>query len=147
MRKFAFGLEPVLNLKRRREDSLLEELGRRQRALKAAEEALRGVAAERRQAEDDLRMLLLGRIDLGKVRAARQYLAAVERRLACQRRECERRAAEVQACRQDLVAAQKERKTFEKLRQRQWEAYQEDFRREEQSFLDELAAQEYGRQR
>lgn len=147
MKKFAFELEPVLNLKRRREDSLLEELGRRQRALKAAEEGLQRLGAERRTAEQGLRALLVGRIDLEKVQAAREYLAGVDNRLAGQRREVERRSGEVQACRRELLAAQKERKTFEKLRERRWEVYQQDFRREEQAFLDELATQEYGRQR
>ncbi|MDI6870350.1 MAG: flagellar export protein FliJ [Bacillota bacterium] len=146
MKRFVFSLQTVLELKRRREEALLEELAKRTRAAAAAEERLKELRAERRRAQGELRQLLRGRLEVERVRSAQDYLAGLDERIERQRVEVRRRNEEVKACRQQVVAASQERKAFEKLRERQWEAYQKEYQRQEQVFLDEIATQEYARQ-
>ncbi|MGE5552342.1 MAG: flagellar export protein FliJ [Betaproteobacteria bacterium] len=146
MKKFSFSLQAVLDLKRHREEALLEELAKRTRAVAAAEERLQELRRERRRAERELRQLLRGRLEVGQVRVAQDYLLGLDGRIEGQSQEVHRRREEVEACRGQVVAARQERKTFEKLRERQWEAYQKEYHRQEQSFLDELATQGYARQ-
>lgn len=146
MRKFAFSLESVLDLKRRREEALLEELAKRVRSANAAEEALKELREQRRRAQAEWRKLLRGRIEVEKVRSAQDYVAWLDGRIERQRTVVQRLQDEVRLCRQQVVAASQERKALERLRERQWEAHQREYRREEQAFLDELATQGYARQ-
>ncbi len=146
MKKFVFSLDAVLDLKRRREEVLLEELAKRVRAATAAEEVLKGLRVERRRAQGELRQLLRGRVEVDRVRETQEYVSGLDGRIELQARELHRRNEEVKACRRQVVAAAQERKTLERLRERQWEAYQKEYRREEQAFLDEVATQEYARQ-
>lgn len=146
MKKFVFTLESVLDLKRRREEALLEELAKKVRAAALAEEALKGLRAERRRAQDEVRELLKGKVELDRVCRGRDYVAGLDERIEAQKLVVQRRQGEVKTCRQQVVVAAQERKTLEKLRERQWEAYQKEYRREEQAFLDEVATQGYARQ-
>lgn len=146
MKKFAFSLQTVLDLKRRREEALLEELAKRVRAAGAAEEALKELRAERRRAQGQLRECLRGRVEVERVRTVKEYVSGLDGKIEQQRRVVQRRTEEVKSCRQQVVAAARERQTLDKLRERQWEAHQKEFRREEQAFLDELATQGYARQ-
>lgn len=146
MKKFAFALEPVLEVKRRREEALLEELAKKARAAASAQAALEALRSERHRAQGELRRLLEGKVEVDQVLQGQGYLAGLNVRTETQKRVVRRRQDEVGACRQQVVAAAQERKTLEKLRTRQWEAYLAESRREEQAFLDELATQEYSRQ-
>jgi flagellar FliJ protein len=145
MKRFAFPLQAVLEVKRRREEALLEELAKRTRAAAAAQDRLRELRAERRRAQGELRRLLQGWVEVEKVRSARGYVAAVDSRIEAQSREVQRRNEEVKACRQQVVAAAQERKTMEKLRERHWDAYRAEYYRQEQGLLDEVATQGYAR--
>jgi flagellar FliJ protein len=146
MKKFVFSLQSLLELKRHREEALLEELAKKVRAATIAEEALREFHGERRRAQNELRQLLRGRLEVERVRQGQDYLAGLDSRIEAQKLVVQRRHDEVKACRQQVVTAAQERKTLERLREGQREAYQKEFRREEQAFLDEVATQGFARQ-
>lgn len=145
MKKFVFALESVLELKRRREEALLEELAKRVRAVNAAAQVLTDLREERRRVQIELRELLRGRVEVCRVRESQDYLAGVDGRILQQQAVVRRLNEEVKACRQRVIAATQERKALEKLRERQWQTYRQESLREEQTFLDELATQGYAR--
>ncbi|MGE5507379.1 MAG: flagellar export protein FliJ [Chitinophagales bacterium] len=146
MKKFSFSLQTVLELKRHREEALLEELGRRQRAAAEAEAALAAMREKRRRAQRELRELLTGPLAVERVQEARDYLSGLDVELGRRAEQARARQEEVRECRQRVVAAARERKVLERLRDRQWEDYLQEFSRQEQAFLDELATQGYARQ-
>lgn len=145
MKKFSFSLQTVLELKRRREEALLEELGRCQRAVAEAEAALASLRGERRRVQRELARLLTGQVVVTRVREARDYLVGLDGETARQVERVRRRREEVDDCRRRVVVAAQERKVLERLRDRQWDAYLEAFSRQEQAFLDEIATQGYAR--
>jgi flagellar FliJ protein len=140
MRRFRFSLETVLRVKRGREDRLQLEfsgiLERRAGALRdlaALEKALAEmVSGQSRKSGEALESALIAIFEMSRGAQIERIAAQHQRLLAIE--------FELEAKRIELVAASRERKVLEKLEEGQREAYLEKLNREEQAFLDELAA-------
>jgi flagellar FliJ protein len=143
---FRFRLEPVLDLRTRREELLQMELAQSLRAFAsqqeravAAQEALEaGVAAMRDRAAGSASLLDLrsGHEEIGRLRRVMEYereVAAQMEAIALERRE-------------DLVRASQERETLVSLRDRAKRAHVAEAERKEQGEMDELATRRAARQ-
>jgi len=144
-RPFRFRLEPVLDLRRRREELLQLELAQALRAFAsqqeravAAELALEaGVASMRERAGGSASLLDLrsGHEEIGRLRRLMEYERDVARQLeavALERREA-------------LVAASQERETLVSLKDRAKRAHVAEEARRDQGEMDELATRRAAR--
>lgn len=144
---FRFRLEPVLDLRRRREELLQMELAQALRAFAAQQEravaaqhALEaGVAALRERAAGSASLLDLrsGHEEIGRLRRIMEY----EREVAVQME------AVALERREDLVRASQERETLVSLRDRAQREHVAEEARKEQGELDELATRRAARER
>lgn len=143
MKRFLFRLEPLLNLRRLKEQQALEafarELGEQQRLeaelaarTAALEEAVRGASA----ADAPSARELAGR-HLFVERCERERAEAAER-LALQGRR-------VEAQRARLAELAREREAVERLRDRAHERHEHEEALRQGAFVDELATQAYAR--
>lgn len=142
MRRFRFSLDTVLTVRRRLEEARQRDFAAVKRERDACLGALgaseRGVAALideqaawRGQA---------GPVDVFQELAFQSRRRAYyneARRLRVQLRELE---GKLEAARLVLVQASRERRVLERLEEKQFEGYMIQSRREEQAFMDELAA-------
>jgi flagellar export protein FliJ len=136
---YRFPLEPVLNHQKHREDSIKQELSKREEALFSAK-----IEAERiKRLKDHYERVLREKERCGlEAAVARAYLSFVEHlsgEIGLQQENIRKMEAECSAIRIRLLEVMKKREMLESLEEKGQIAHDMNERREEQSFLNELA--------
>lgn len=146
MRRFAFALQPVLDHRKRIEDEKQLVVAARKRALDEAERELARLNEEFRKHALMLREQHreLQTSDLQCIYAHLQFL---DRCIVAQIRIVAERRVAVDRARADLLAASKEKKVVEKLKERRREAFVKEEQRVEQKEFDDGNARREGRVR
>ena len=138
---FRFRLEPVLRVKRIREDQRKKEFG----------EALSRFWEESRRLDELKRKRMeylgaLGRVgDPFRLRLAMEYARYLEGEIKESERRLESLRREVEAKRKALVEAMKERKILERLKEKKLEEYRREELLKEIKNLDEIASLRFAR--
>jgi flagellar protein FliJ len=142
--KFVFRLQPVLDHRQRIEDEKKQTMAVRQRACDEAKAEL-----DRLNLEFQLHSALLRakhqEFDGETLRAHYGHLHFLDRVIDAQIRVLAERRAALERARQDLVAAQKDRKVVDKLKDRRKATFVAEEMRIEQGELDDANARAYGR--
>lgn len=138
MRRFAFKLEKLLELRRYHE---------REWEIKLAEASSRCIELDseigdwrRRRGEESQLRLGTGEIDVSRFVARDDYLQLVDDRVRRLRLLLERAESEREAVQQSYLEASRRRKVLTKLRERRAGEYYAHARREEGKVLDEIGA-------
>lgn len=136
---YRFPLEGVLNHQRYKEDTIKQELSRREEALFAAR-----VEAERiKRLRDHYETILKDKEKTGlEAAVARAYLSFVDHlagEIGLQQENIRKMEAECSLIRKRLIEEMKRREMLETLEDKGQAAYQKNEKREEQIFLNELA--------
>jgi len=143
MRRFKFRLQTALEVTRRREDVLYQELKKRQAAYQQAAEELSRLQKLHAKLAEDLNRSCREGLAAEMIRLFKNYMQVLEEELKQQKTAVDRKKAELERCRAELLFYMKKRKVMEKLRQRRWEEYCYWLQREEQKELDETAASRF----
>ncbi len=139
MARFRFRLEPLLTVRRRREQTAQRKVAELERLRTGLEDALRRHQEQISTGKSSLRDRLVGTLDvadlrshagatIGHLRSANRILldlAGVHRRL--------------ESARSELVEASRQRRAVELLRDRRYEAWRHAIDRAEDAAIDELA--------
>jgi flagellar protein FliJ len=142
MARFKFKLAGVLRHRRQIEQQKQRDLAVAQAQVRQTESELRALNDSMQTTSEDVRRnRLVGKLDLGFLAAHRRYLVAVQQkgRALAQRLLLQQRS--VDAARQVLAEAAKQRKIIEKLRERRWEEWVAEQGRKETAELDEISQQ------
>lgn len=146
MRRFSFSLQPVLEMRARREREHMQRLAEAQRVLEAAQTHL----ASLERARDDAARTVRERhaeLDAIELRTYYAHLEHLTEKIALAR-ECVAAArGHVDAARAELVAASTEKKVVERLRERRWEDFRHEERLAEQRQADDTNARIESRER
>lgn len=146
MRKFRFRLQKLLEIRRLKEDLQRQELARARQALdreKANLAELKGVQAE---AIDELRAAFEGVLDVDRIASYHRYLGLLAHHIGDRQAAVGRLAREEAAKRAAVIAARRERKIVEKLKERAYARYRDEVAHMEQAFLDEVGTIRYARE-
>jgi flagellar protein FliJ len=145
-RKFRFALTPVLDHRQRIEDEKKQTVALRQVAYDAAlaeltrlNDEFRDNAAFLRERHRDL--------EIEDLRSNYAHLQFLDRVIDAQTRAVAERKAELDRARDALLAAAKDRKVVERLRERRKNAFVAEELRVEQNELDDGNARQHGRLR
>jgi flagellar FliJ protein len=142
MARFTFNLEGVLRHRKLHERQKQRVLAERQAMVAQLTRELREMDQQVQAATAQLReSKLLGRLDLAFITAHRRYTLAMQRRAIDQARRIALAQQAVEQARAELVAAARERKVIEKLRERRYQQWQEEQQRKEAAQLDEIGMQ------
>ncbi len=143
MKRFRFRLERVLQLKRRLEKQKQQELAQQVQIelnLVARGERLAGQMVLYYTRLRDLQ----GRaFQPATAQSFYTQIALLADRRLQTRLQLARQRKAVAAKRAELVAASRERRLLESVRERRWQEYQRVLKREEETFLDEMATTRY----
>lgn len=144
MKKFVFTLQPVLDQRQRVEDEKQQVVAQRRRAVDDAEAELNRLNQEFRASSERLRTehRALSSEDL---RLHYAHLSFLDRTIVAQIAVVAERRVSLDRARADLLAASKERKVVEKLKDRRHEAHVAEAARLEQNALDDSNARRHGR--
>ena len=148
MPKFHFRLQPVLDHRLRQEEVAQVELAQAQTAQLKEESALQALHAAEAAAIDELeRQRFTGRLDIEALQLGLGYLGVLKAQILRQTHVVARARQHTEAKRQELVARVQERKTLERLRERQLEAFTREQNRAEAREADELVIMRHAHQR
>jgi flagellar export protein FliJ len=137
MRRFEFSLEPVLQLRRHREERAQLDLAAQQ-SLLAREQAQLAELYLERQRHDHFRALLQqSEMDVRALVDTDRYAEALDRTLLLQEERVAAVEAAVVECLEALRHRHMERDALQRLRERQLETHREEGLRLEQQSLDE----------
>ena len=118
MAKFRYSLQNILNIKEKMETQAKQEFGTAQAALNVEIEHLERLKARRREYEAQSAGLLNGKLDLRAIEENKEALLKMDSIVAAQTIRVEKAKENVEAARERMAEAMKERKMHETLRER-----------------------------
>lgn len=143
-KRFQFALQPVLDLRKRVEDQKQQAMAIRQRHYDDARRELNRLNDEFRAYSLELRSRHR-QLDAEELRAHYAHLQFLDRAIEAQIRVVAERQAALERARQELVAASKDRKVVDKLKERRRAAHEAEENRVEQIELDDGNARRHAR--
>jgi len=145
MKKYRFKLESVLRYRRSIEDQNRQKLA----GIKLEDKTERNRLEDYQEAQEKGRTEFLhtrmNGITASQITLYTVYLGDLEEKILSQKSKLEEISTRMEAARRDLLEASKERKMLEKLREKKLQQYLRQLTRAEQSFLDEVSANQYFR--
>lgn len=144
MAVFRFSMQNILNMKEKLEEQEKNNFAQANRRLLEAQEELEKLKRRFLQKELELRETVYQLMDVQEVRTQENAVEIVKMYVRQQQLVVVQREKEVEVARQRLQEAMKERKTFEKLREKAFEAFVAEENRREQKEVDELVSYRHG---
>jgi flagellar FliJ protein len=144
---YQFKLQALLNHRCHQEEVCQKELAEAQRDLSDAQTKLTSIKNDKRDNIQKLKAMQAERHNASKILIFINFIEQLSRDLAAQDQEVHRAWQHVTEKRENLIAIMKKRKTLEKLKEKEWQEYQQSQMRAERKFNDEVAATRYVRNR
>ncbi len=139
MKKFRYRLEPILKIKSHTEKQRQKDHAAALQQVYRQKEHLAAIDNERSRTFDFQRTRLEGRIHTHQLLAASRYLVRLKRDTMSGSELLKGLEREAERKRQQLVQASRERKIYEKLRERQEAKFNQEVELHDRKTLDELA--------
>jgi flagellar FliJ protein len=139
-KKFTFRLASVLKYRQILEDDQKRELAHRNAAISEKQQQEDQLTAQRTDALTEMRQLTdTGTVNLSALTATRHYIAATENALLNVKTEKIRLQQEAETTRLAFVAARRDKRAVELLKEKRFATYRYETDREHQAELDEAA--------
>ncbi len=142
---YRFKLETLLNHRRHQEEDCQKALAQVQKQLAAEQLKLRRKKEEKRENLRRLQDAQHKSISVAAIIMYVNYIAQLTKSIEDQNLCVREVTKKVNQKRNELIAAVKKRKTLEKLKEREWQAYQKKMLLNERKFMDEVASTRYAR--
>jgi flagellar FliJ protein len=140
-----FTLEALLNHRRHQEEVCQKELAQTERLLADEKGKLRRLKNEKRDNIQKLQIKQKEKINVSDIILSVNYIQQLSEKIKKQKR-CVREATEtVNQKRHELITLVKKRKTLEKLKEKEWLAYQQKMMQNERKFMDDVASTRHAR--
>lgn len=144
MARFVFSMQNILNMKEKLEDQAKNQYSQANMRLQLEQEKLEAMELRLSNEKKKLRKDISSSLNINEIRRrenAVEILRMYVRQQLLLVKQCEK---EVEVARQHLNEAMKERKTFEKLREKAFEKFRIEENLREQKEVDELVSYRYG---
>ncbi|MBP5159603.1 MAG: flagellar export protein FliJ [Lachnospiraceae bacterium] len=143
MNKFIFKLQGVLDIRRDLEEQAKAEFGLAQAELVAEEKKLEAIIARKEAQILELKELMSSNLNVKKINLTKEGVEVLKEMEKEQALVVSRVETKVELARRKLQKAILERKTIEKLREKQLEEYKVMYEAEEQKINDEMSSYSY----
>ncbi len=144
MARFRFPMENILRMKEKLEEQAKNEYAQANARLLTEEEKLALLQKRLEEAKLNLKAILEERLSVLEIRQKEDAVEVIKMYVMQQQLEVKRCEKEVEVARDKLTEAMKERKTFEKLREKALDAFLKEEQKAEQKEVDELMSYKYG---
>ena len=135
---FRFKLQRVLDLKLKQEDEKKNQIATLMQAIKTKEDELEALISEKKQKEFSLNDNRKRGISILQIRNINQYLLFLDKKINTLRFEISSLESNLNQKRLEYLELQKERKTFEKLKEKDYEKYLYNEKKEEEKMIDQI---------
>lgn len=144
MSRFIFSMQGLLDIKEKLEDQEKNNFRQANMRLMEAEEELAALKDRKLLAEEKLRQQVTEVLNIREIRHRENAVDILKMYVEQQLLVVKQREKEVEVARNRLNEAIKERKVFEKLREKAYEEYITEENLKEQKEIDEMVSYRYG---
>lgn len=145
-RRFKFRLQSILEFKEKREEEEQRELGRRLEALSREEALLVGLQHLQHARQEELtEKSSRSSLNVNEIQMYHDYEKRIQREISAQSIRVQQAQVDVDDQRQRLLEAVKEKKTYEKLKEKHQAAFAAEVEAEERNLLDDIATTKFAR--
>ena len=144
MAKFVFSMQNILNMKEKLEDQEKNNFAQANLRLQEAVAEQEELEQRLAEAKKKLQQEVSDALDVRTIRSREDAVEILRMYVRQQILVVKQREKEVDVAREHLNEAMKERKTFEKLREKELEAFLAEENLREQKEVDELVSYRYG---
>lgn len=147
MARFRYSMQSILNIKLKMETQAKQRFGAARAALDEEEERLRGLFDRKSGYERRAAQLLSGTLNLREIEENRAAVLCMDGYIAEQKVRVTIAERNLEQARERLTEVRKERKTHETLREKAFQQFMEEEKRQEGKEVDELTSYTYGQRR
>ncbi len=144
MARFRFPMQNILNMKEKLEEQAKNEYGQANARLLAEEKKLEQLNNRLEDARLQLKNVLREVLSMTEIHKRENAVVILKGYVKQQQLVVKRCETEVEIAREKLTEAMKERKIFEKLREKAFDEFMKEEGRREQKEVDELMSYRYG---
>ena len=144
MARFRYKMQNILNIKEKMETQAKQHFGEAKRSLDLEEEVLAALFEQKEEIEKHAVEVLQGDLDLQDIEDSQMSRIIIDQKIADQKMRVQRAEEALERARQELEEAVKERKTHEKLKEKQFDEFVQEENRAESKTIDELTTYTYG---
>lgn len=144
MAKFVYSMQNILDMKKKLERQEKNDYSRANVRLLEAQDELERLKDRQREQEEKLRQNLKESMQVLQIREAENGVEVIKMYVKQQMLRVKQRERELEEARTRLALAMRERKTFEKLREKAFQQFMEEENKKEQKEVDELVSYRYG---
>lgn len=145
MARFSYKMQNILNIKYKMEEQVKAEFAQANYKYTLEVEKLNMYVSKKYTLEEELRELYSSKLDLQRIRLTIASIDKMKDLIAAQIIEVNKANEVVEQVRAKLSEAMVERKTHEKLKEREFEKFLEELKKEDDKIIDELISYRYGR--
>lgn len=146
MAKFAFKLQPLLNIKEQMEEQLKNELGKAIGKL----EAEKGIHRQLEQQQEEYIAAAGSEASQGvrvdKLKEYSAYIVFLKKKMEKQKENIKLAQINVDNYREQLISVVQEKEMLEKLKEKKYREYLEEQQKMEQKLIDEVVSFKYNKQ-
>lgn len=144
MAKFIFKMESILVIKYKLEDQAKIQYGLAIERLRHEEEILQHMIERKAGYEESLAAIMFEQLDLFKIKELENAIEVMKYKIVEQQVAVKNAELKVEAARMELNDAMKERKIYERLKEKAFEEFKQEVQKEEQKEVDELVSFRFG---
>ncbi len=143
MAVFRYKMQSILDIKQKLEEQEKIAFGIAAAKLQEEQELLQKFMVRKAGYDRQARTLVEGTIDLLEINACRRAIEVMKTKIRAQMLEVHKAQRQLEAARQRLNAVMIERKTYEKLKEKKFEEFEQELLQEEKKEIDELVSYTY----
>lgn len=147
MARFRYSMQSILNIKLKMETQAKQEFSAARAALDEEEERLRGLFERKAGYEEEAAELLEGILDLRAIDENKMAVLCMDNYIAEQQVQVAKAEKNLEKARERLTEVMLERKTHETLKEKAFQQFLMDEKRQEGKEIDELTSYTYGQKR
>lgn len=140
MAKFVFKMESLLSIKCKLEDQAKAEYGMELAKLQEEEKKLELLIAKKEAYQESLKEAVQNALDIQKIKQLENAVEHAKYNINVQKFVIEQQQQRVEKAREKLDDAMKERKTYEKLKEKAFEQFMMELDAQERKEVDELVS-------
>jgi len=147
MARFRYRMQNILSVKEKLENQAKNDFAVAAAALNEEERKLSELKERKKGYEDQLRILYSDRLDLNEIKASEDAVEIMKLRISEQEINVTKAEQVVETARQKLTVAMQDRKTHEKLKEKQFEEFKAEEAQKESKEIDELVSFRHGEEK
>ena len=144
MSRFRYKMQNILSIKEKMETQAKQAFADAKRKLDLEIELLDGLLARKKEIEQHAVDVLKGELDMHEIEDSQMARIIIDQKISEQRLNVSKAETALENARSQLEEAVKERKTHEKLKEKQFDEFVREENRAESKTIDELTTYTYG---